>query len=143
MNLCPQVLAGDPQYTAHPAADCLLPASEGTGPAARLEDGADEPLRLQRKHSEHTVLTTTRLDWAARKVPDAYAGPEGIERVFRGMKAGGWPGRSAASPCLRPSLAKAVDTDGKESAKGQCRCGSLVRNFHVPETMSLCRMRLL
>jgi len=39
-----------------------------------------------------TVLLTSRMDWTAEQVVSAYAGQQQIERVFRGLKDGGWLG---------------------------------------------------
>ena len=37
-----------------------------------------------------TLLITNRLDWTAEQVVAAYAGPQAIEQVFRGLKEGDW-----------------------------------------------------
>lgn len=39
-----------------------------------------------------TVLVTSREDWSAGEVVEAYAGQEQAEQVFRGLKGGGWVG---------------------------------------------------
>ena len=39
-----------------------------------------------------TVLLTNHLDWSAEQVVAGYAGQQSIERVFRGLKDGGWLG---------------------------------------------------
>jgi len=37
-----------------------------------------------------TTLLTNRMEWTADQVVDGYAGQQGVERVFRGLKAGDW-----------------------------------------------------
>src|SRR5215467_13107652 len=39
-----------------------------------------------------TVLLTNRLEWSAEQVMAGYAGQPSVERVFRGLKEGGWLG---------------------------------------------------
>jgi transposase len=37
-----------------------------------------------------TVLLTNRMDWTAEQIVSAYSGQQQVERVFRGLKDGGW-----------------------------------------------------
>src|SRR6202045_1647975 len=39
-----------------------------------------------------TVLLTNRMDWSAEQIVAGYSGQQQIERVFRGLKQGGWLG---------------------------------------------------
>jgi len=39
-----------------------------------------------------TVLLTNRMDWTAEQIVSGYSGQQQVERVFRGLKDGGWLG---------------------------------------------------
>ena len=44
------------------------------------------------KRFGRTALVTSRSDWSAEEVVEAYAGQQRAEQVFRGLKSGGWVG---------------------------------------------------
>lgn len=46
--------------------------------------------RLLNQRLGRTTLLTNRLDWSSEQVVAGYAGQQTIERVFRGLKGGGW-----------------------------------------------------
>jgi transposase len=48
--------------------------------------------RLLTHRLGRTVLLTNRMDWTAEQVASGYSGQQSIERVFRGLKDGGWLG---------------------------------------------------
>jgi transposase len=48
--------------------------------------------RLLTHRLGRTVLLTNRMDWTAEQVAAGYSGQQSIERVFRGLKDGGWLG---------------------------------------------------
>ncbi len=48
--------------------------------------------RLLARRLGRTVLLTNRLDWTAEQVAAGYSGQQQIEKVFRGLKNGGWLG---------------------------------------------------
>src|ERR1700686_5178261 len=49
-------------------------------------------LHLWSQRLGRTVLLTNRVDWTAEQVVAGYSGQQQIERVFRGLKDGGWLG---------------------------------------------------
>ena len=77
-----------PQYLAQVLSCDLQP--QGQGWRLDWKTDSDALMRLHSERFGRTVLLTSRMDWTAQRVLDAYAGQERIERVFRGLKAGDW-----------------------------------------------------
>lgn len=72
----------------------LLAQGEGWQLNFDLDSAALEELLAQR--FGRTTLVTSRADWSAGQVVEAYAQQEDVEQVFRGLKGGGRVGRGPA-----------------------------------------------
>ena len=70
---------------------CELQA-QGEGWQLHFDPDSAALERLLATRLGRTTLVTSRADWSAGQVVEAYAQQEHVEQVFRGLKGGGWVG---------------------------------------------------